>query len=113
MTDKTEQASFRGEWAHRLLNDELLNEAFATIEQEYTQQWINSPARDEAGRHDAANQLPLAASAMLMSLCFDATAAAKSCSLFRASPRCCALGNISRILPASVASGPTPKKSMV
>ncbi len=50
MTDKTEQAIFMGEWAQRLLNDELLNDAFATIEQEYTQQWLDSPERDIEGR---------------------------------------------------------------
>lgn len=50
MADKTERDIFRGERAQRLLEDELLQEAFATIEQEYTKQWINSPARDEAGR---------------------------------------------------------------
>ena len=50
MTDKTERDIFRGEWAARLLSDELLLEAFTTIEREYTQQWTNSPARDQAGR---------------------------------------------------------------
>lgn len=50
MTDKTEQAIFRGERAARLLEDELLQEAFATIEQEYTNQWLTSPARDKKGR---------------------------------------------------------------
>lgn len=50
MTDKTEQAIFRGERAQRLLEDELLQEALATIEAEYTEQWKNSPARDAEGR---------------------------------------------------------------
>lgn len=50
MTDKTERDIFRGERAQRLLEDEILQEAFATIEQEYTQQWLNSPARDQDGR---------------------------------------------------------------
>lgn len=50
MTDKTERDIFRGERAQRLLEDEILLEAFATIEQEYTQQWLNSPARDQDGR---------------------------------------------------------------
>lgn len=50
MTDKTERDIFRGERAARLLEDELLQEAFATIEQEYTNQWLASPARDHEGR---------------------------------------------------------------
>lgn len=50
MTDKTEQAIFRGERAQRLLEDEVLQGAFATIEQEYMTQWTNSPARDQDGR---------------------------------------------------------------
>jgi hypothetical protein len=40
----------RGERAAHLLNDELLQEAFATIEKEYTEKWLNSPVRDNEGR---------------------------------------------------------------
>lgn len=50
MTDKTEQEIHRGEQAARLLNEPLIAEAFATIEQELTEQWQNSPARDQEGR---------------------------------------------------------------
>lgn len=50
MTDKTERDIFRGEQAARLLNDELLQEAFATIERECTDQWLQSPERDIEGR---------------------------------------------------------------
>lgn len=50
MTDKTERDIFRGEQAARLLSDELLLDAFATIEREYTDQWLQSPARDTDGR---------------------------------------------------------------
>lgn len=48
--DKAETEIRRGEHAAQLLNDELLTEAFAFIEQELTQQWQNSPARDHEGR---------------------------------------------------------------
>lgn len=45
-----EQENQRGQQAERLLADPLLVEAFETIEQEITQQWITSPARDADGR---------------------------------------------------------------
>jgi hypothetical protein len=50
VTDKTEQDIFRGEQAARLLSDPTLQEALSTIEQEFTEQWKNSPARDAEGR---------------------------------------------------------------
>lgn len=50
MTDQTELEIRRGEHAATLLNDELLTEAFAFIAQELTNQWQNSPARDNEGR---------------------------------------------------------------
>ena len=50
MTDQTELEIRRGEHAAQLLNDELLQEAFAFTEQELTRQWQNSPARDHEGR---------------------------------------------------------------
>ena len=50
MTDKTEIEIRRGEHAASLLNDELLSEAFAYVAQELTEQWQNSPARDQSGR---------------------------------------------------------------
>jgi len=45
-----EEESRRGDEAARLLQHPLLIEAFELIEQEYTEQWKNSPARDEDGR---------------------------------------------------------------
>ena len=45
MSDVLETEIRRGEHAAQLLNDELLQEAFATIEKELTNQWANSPAR--------------------------------------------------------------------
>src|SRR3546814_10799433 len=50
MADRTESEIHRGEQAARLLNEPLMIEAFATIEQELTEQWQNSPARDAEGR---------------------------------------------------------------
>lgn len=50
MTDKTEEQIRRGERAAQLLADELLQESFAIIEREYTEQWLASPARDNEGR---------------------------------------------------------------
>lgn len=50
MTDQTEHEIRRGEQAERLLSDPLLVEAFATIEQELTRQWQDSPARDTQAR---------------------------------------------------------------
>lgn len=50
MTDTAELDIQRGEHALRLLSDPLLVEALQAIETEYTEQWKNSPARDEAGR---------------------------------------------------------------
>lgn len=40
----------RGVEAERLLSEPLLLEAFATIEQEFTDAWKASPARDPEGR---------------------------------------------------------------
>ncbi len=40
----------RGDEAQRLLEEPLLIEAFKTIEQELTQAWMESPARDAQGR---------------------------------------------------------------
>lgn len=40
----------RGIEAERLLSEPLLAEAFATIEQEFTDAWKASPARDPEGR---------------------------------------------------------------
>lgn len=48
--DSLENEIRRGEHAAQLLNDELLQEAFATIEKEYTAQWLSSPERDVEGR---------------------------------------------------------------
>lgn len=40
----------RAEHARRLLDDELLSEALAAIEQEIRGQWIHCPARDKEGK---------------------------------------------------------------
>lgn len=50
MTDKTEFEIQRGERARLLMEDELLQDAFATIEKEYMDSWLNSPERDVEGR---------------------------------------------------------------
>lgn len=50
MTDKTEHEIRRGEHAATLLNDELLQEVFATMKQEYMTKWLDSPERDVEGR---------------------------------------------------------------
>lgn len=50
MSDKTEMEILRGERAQLLLQDELLIDAFTLIEEELTEQWQNSPARDQEGR---------------------------------------------------------------
>lgn len=48
--DKTETEILRGERARQLLEEPLIVEAFALIEKEYTQAWLDSPARDVEGR---------------------------------------------------------------
>lgn len=45
-----EQIIQRGDRAKQLLDEPLLVEAFAVAEQEYLDQWQNSPARDVEGR---------------------------------------------------------------
>lgn len=47
-----EEQVLRGEEARQLLEHPLLVEAFQTIEQEVTQAWQNSPARDVEGREN-------------------------------------------------------------
>lgn len=48
--DKTETEILRGERARQLLDEPLIVEAFALIEQEYIKAWQDSPARDVEGR---------------------------------------------------------------
>lgn len=48
--DRTEEEIARGDRARQLLQDETLQEAFSTIEREYTEKWLSSPARDAEGR---------------------------------------------------------------
>ena len=48
--DRTESDILRGERARQLLEEPLLVEAFALIEQEYTKAWQDSPARDNEAR---------------------------------------------------------------
>lgn len=50
MTDKTEYEIQRGERAAQILAEPIIVEALEVIEQEYTEQWKNSPARDQEGR---------------------------------------------------------------
>jgi hypothetical protein len=45
----------RGERAQRLLADEMLQEAFASLEQAYTRMWQMSDAAEQATREDAYN----------------------------------------------------------
>lgn len=49
----------RADRARQLLEDELLVEAFQTIEQELTNAWQSSPARDIEGRESLWLQLKL------------------------------------------------------
>lgn len=48
--DKTESEIRRGEQAERLLQDDVLLEAFESIEREFTEQWKTSPVRDQDAR---------------------------------------------------------------
>jgi hypothetical protein len=48
--DKLQAAISRGARAEALLNNELLQEAFARLEQDYIEAWKISPARDTDGR---------------------------------------------------------------
>lgn len=50
MSDKLQTAVNRGQRAAALLNDDLLKEAFAKLEAEYTAAWKASPPRDTEGR---------------------------------------------------------------
>jgi hypothetical protein len=50
MTDKTEYEIQNGERAAQLLQEPILVEALETIEQEYIDQWKNSPVRDHEAR---------------------------------------------------------------
>ena len=45
-----EQAIYRANRAKEVLENETYIEAFALIEQELTEQWKSSPARDQEGR---------------------------------------------------------------
>lgn len=45
-----EQQASRGDAAERLLKDELLNEAFNALKQEYTRLWTETKPSDEAAR---------------------------------------------------------------
>jgi hypothetical protein len=45
-----EERIARGNRAHRLLDDDMLAEAFAKLEQEYVTQWRNTEFRDQDAR---------------------------------------------------------------
>lgn len=47
-----EQRRYDGDLARQVLENEAFSRAFADIEQEYTQAWINAPARDHEGREE-------------------------------------------------------------
>jgi hypothetical protein len=48
--DKLQRDIVRGARAKALLDNELLQEAFATLERDYIDAWKTSPARDTDGR---------------------------------------------------------------
>ena len=50
MTDKLELAKSRAARAQALANDDLLKEAFTTLEAEYTEFWKATPVRDQDAR---------------------------------------------------------------
>lgn len=52
MTQMTtlERRLYDGNRAKEVLENEVFQQVFADIEQEYTQAWMNSPARDQEGR---------------------------------------------------------------
>lgn len=50
MTTHDESDMQRGEEARQILSHPLLVEAFEVLEQEITERWSNSPARDAEGR---------------------------------------------------------------
>jgi hypothetical protein len=54
-----EEQAQRGEQARKLLEHPLLAEAFQIIEQDITDKWQNSPARDSEGRERLWTQLKL------------------------------------------------------
>lgn len=54
-----EQQAHRGEQAAKLLEHPLLVEALSLIEQDITDKWTNSPARDTDGRESLWTQLKL------------------------------------------------------
>lgn len=45
-----EQRIYEGNRAQEVLENEVFQQVFADIEQEYTEAWKNSPARDAEGR---------------------------------------------------------------
>lgn len=50
MTKTIEKRIYDGNRAREVLENEVFQQVFADIEQELTETWTNSPARDEAGR---------------------------------------------------------------
>jgi hypothetical protein len=50
MAKTLEQRVYDGDKARQVLENEAFAEAFDDIRQEYTQAWMNSPARDAEGR---------------------------------------------------------------
>ena len=50
MTTTLDQRLYMGDRAREVIENEAFIAAFEAIEKEVTEQWMNSPARDEAGR---------------------------------------------------------------
>lgn len=50
MTKTLEQRIYDGNRAREILENEVFQQVLTDMEQELTQAWMNSPARDEAGR---------------------------------------------------------------
>lgn len=50
MTKPVEQRIYEGNRAQEVLENEVFQQVFADIEQEYTEAWKTSPARDAEGR---------------------------------------------------------------
>jgi hypothetical protein len=47
-----DQRSYDGDLARQVLENEAFDRAFANIEQEHIQAWLNAPARDLQGREE-------------------------------------------------------------
>jgi hypothetical protein len=55
-----EQRAYNGDRAREILENEVYQQVFADLKTEITEQWTNSPARDEEGREKLWLMLSLA-----------------------------------------------------